>query len=166
MTSNQKGAIAELAIAKEAARLKVGVYLPVFEGGRCDLVLDAGTRLLRVQCKWGALVDQIIRVHFRTSRFSPTKGYVLTTYDATEVDAFGVYCGDLDECFLLPIHEFAGRNAVHLRVGPALNGQKQGLIWAKDYRFSGAIAQLGERRAGSAKAAGSSPASSTQLRLD
>jgi hypothetical protein len=52
MTTDQKGAIAEAAITAAAIRLGVGVYRPLFEGGRYDLIFEVGETLLRVQCKW------------------------------------------------------------------------------------------------------------------
>jgi PD-(D/E)XK nuclease superfamily protein len=53
----------------------------------------------------------------------------------------------------------AGQRVVHLRTRQARNGQRKRLHFAEQYRL-GAIAQLGERLAGSQKVAGSSPASS------
>ncbi len=55
LSSNQKGNIAEAAIALEAIKLGVDVFKPVAEHGRYDLALEIDGRLLRVQCKWGAL---------------------------------------------------------------------------------------------------------------
>ena len=52
---NEKGNIAELAIALHASQLGIGVYRPMMEHGRTDLVLEIAGRLWRVQCKWGAL---------------------------------------------------------------------------------------------------------------
>ena len=52
MTPNQKGAIAEAAIAWQATKLGFGVLKPLAEGERYYLVLDLRPRLLRVQCKW------------------------------------------------------------------------------------------------------------------
>jgi hypothetical protein len=46
------------------------------------------------------------------------------------------------------------------RLAPARNNQKIGVTMADDYRL-GAVAQLGERLAGSQKVRGSSPLSST-----
>jgi hypothetical protein len=135
------------------------VYRPVVEGGRYDLIIDTGTRLLRTQCKWAALQGDVIVVNTRTSRLTP-RGYVRTTYGATEIDGVAAYCHALKRCFWLPIAEFAGQGRVHLRLRPARNGQEARLIWAKQYPI-GAIAQLGERLTGSQEAGGSSPPSST-----
>ena len=161
LTGNQKGAIAEAEVCAAAIRLGIPVFTPLAEHGRCDLVLELGGRLLRVQCKWGSLVGDVIKVWLRTSRHTPRNGYVITTYNEAEVDAVAVYCSELDRCYLLPISLVGGRTGIYLRIAPSRNNQRLGLKWARDYEFSGAIAQLGERRAGSAKAAGSSPASST-----
>jgi hypothetical protein len=68
----------------------------------------------------------------------------------------------------LPIDRFEGQTEVRLRLGRARNNQNVGINWAEDYEFGatlsappGAIAQLGERDAGSVEVAGSSPAGST-----
>jgi hypothetical protein len=52
LSTNHKGAIAEAAITYHATRLGIDVYRPVSDGGRYDLILDTGLRLLRTQCKW------------------------------------------------------------------------------------------------------------------
>ena len=57
----------------------------------------------------------IVIVHTVAARRSPT-GYVRTTYTEAEVDLFGVYCGELDRCFLLPATVAAGRYCQYLRL--------------------------------------------------
>ena len=52
LTTDQKGAILELAIAREAAALGAGVFKALTDGERYDLIFDVRPRLLRVQCKW------------------------------------------------------------------------------------------------------------------
>jgi hypothetical protein len=55
---------------------------------------------------------------------------------------------------------------VQLRLAPTLNNQRQGINWAEHYEFEarlralGAVAQLGERLAGSQKVTGSIPVGS------
>jgi hypothetical protein len=73
-----------------------------------------------------------------------------------------VYCGELDRCFLLPVEAIAGQHGLHLRLTPPRNGQRACITLAEEFAFEGAVAQLGERRAGSAKVRGSSPLSSTE----
>ncbi len=159
LTPGRKGAIAETAFAAHATRLGFDVYAPVAEGGRYDLVLDTGPRLLRVQCKWGRLQGDVIVVMIRTNR-RIAGGYLTTTYTADEVDAVAVYCEPLDRCYLIPIGLVEGRTCIHLRLAPSKNKQKLSIHWASEYEL-GAIAQLGERSAGSRKVVGSIPTSST-----
>ena len=160
LTSSQKGGLAELKIAAAAAALGIDVYRPMSDGTRCDLVFGVHDRLLRIQCKWASLKGELVVVRMRTSRHSPSRGYVTTTYSASEVDGIAAYCRDLDRCFYLPIEEFEHRAFAYLRLAPARNGQRVGVKMAADYPL-GAVAQLGERSAGSRKVRGSSPLSST-----
>jgi PD-(D/E)XK endonuclease len=162
MDANTKGAVAEQAIALAATKLGVPVLRPTSDHCRFDLALDIGKRLWRVQCKWGRLDPDgcVIVVRIGTCWFSPN-GYVRTAYSEDEVDLFGVYAGELDRCFLLPASRGVDRHEIRLRLSPARNGQQACINLADKFDFNGAIAQLGERSAGSRKVAGSNPASST-----
>jgi prevent-host-death family protein len=160
---NLKGAIAEAKIAASAIELGVPVLRPVAEHGRYDLAFEIGQRILRVQCKWGGFDDEagVIKVNLQSYRLT-SSGYVRKCYSIDEIDCVAVYCGDIDACYLLPIELIAGRRAIYLRLTAARNGQQACINLAADYEFSGAVAQLGERRSGTPKATGSSPVSSTQ----
>ena len=158
LTPSEKGAIAEAAITAAAVKLGIVVLRPVVEGRRYDLVFDIDHELMRIQCKSGALKGDVIVAYTGTSRHTPG-GYLRTTYGPREIDAFAIYVPELYSCYLLPIAEFAGRHVVHLRLAPARNNQLRGVTMAADYTL-GAIAQLGERRRGTAEAVGSSPTSS------
>lgn len=163
-TPTAKGNIAEMKIAAAAVEPGIGVAFPLGDGCRYDVIFDLHPELMRVQCKWAARQGDVVAVRFRTNRHSPIRGYIATRYTADEVDAIAAYCPELDRCYVLPIAEFEGLAGAHLRLAPCRNNQRRGVRMASDYEL-GAIAQLGERRAGSAKAAGSSPASSTGNRV-
>jgi hypothetical protein len=166
LTTDQKGAIAELKIAARAAQLGIGVW-SAYTVERYDLIFDLRPKLLRVQCKWATRYGEIMVVRCYRNRRN-RDGLLTQLYSPDEIGAFAAYCADVDECYLLPIEAFAGRRNIQLRLGPTKNNQAQGINWAKDYEFAatlgrrGAIAQLGERLAGSQKVAGSSPAGSTE----
>jgi hypothetical protein len=163
MTTDQKGAISEAAIALAATKLHIDVYKPMAEGGRCDLILGLGNELLRIQCKWASLVKEAVIV--RCSTFRRTReGYRVTTYTADEVDAIAAYCHELDRCFFIPIDRAAGHRVLALRVAPPQNNQQRRINWADDFDFAaklrrhqGAVAQLEERSDGIRKVRGSSP---------
>ena len=158
-TPSQKGAIAETAITAAAVELGLGVYRPVSEGERADLIFSLGSQLLRIQCKWARMSGDILVIRLATSRLTPG-GYRTTTYCAEEIDAIAAYCLELRRTYLLPVAMVAGRKSLHLRLRPSRNNQESRINWAKDYEL-GAIAQLGERPAGSREVVGSSPTSST-----
>lgn len=155
MTTDRKGAIAEAAIALAAMKLGVDVYRPLGEGGRYDLILDLGEELLRVQCKWVTRRNGVLTVFCMSNRRA-AEGFRRRTYSAEEVDAIAAYCLELDRCFLIPISLVASRPSFALRIEPCLNNQRRRINWADDFDFAatiqrqGAVAQLEERRAGSA----------------
>jgi hypothetical protein len=155
MTTNQKGAIAEAGITLAAVKLGIDVYRPVAEGGRYDLVFDTRWGLLRVQCKWASRRGDVLTISCRSCRRSRI-GFVRRSYTALEIDAIAAYSLDLDECYYVPIERVTDRPSIRLRLGPTRNNQAQRINWAKDFEFAarldahGAVAQLGERRAGSA----------------
>lgn len=155
VTTNQKGAIAETAVVHAATKLGIDIYRPVLEGGRYDFILDLSGRLVRLQVKWGAMYGDVIVVRCRSCRRA-REGLRHRGYTSDEIDAFAAYCIETDRCYYLPIEEFARSQAIQLRVAPARNNQRQRINWAEKYEFTatlachGAVAQLGERCAGSA----------------
>jgi hypothetical protein len=165
LTTDQKGAVAELAIAARAAELGIGVW-GSYTVERYDLIFDLRPQLVRVQCKWASRHGDVVIIRCCRSRRN-RNGLLRQFYSPEEIDAYAAYCPDLDACYFLPIGEFTHRVAIQLRLGPTRNNQAHGINWAKDYEFAatigapGAIAQLGERVAGSDEVAGSSPAGST-----
>lgn len=163
MDTNRKGNVAELAIAKEAAELGLSVLMPITEHEPYDLALRVGGRLVRVQCKWARKVENVVVANLARNRRGPD-GFIRRSYSADEVDAFGLYCGELDQCFLVPIDLVDGQWSLQLRLEPARNGQRAALHFAEEYRL-GAVAQLEERSDGIRKAEGSSPSSSTDHQI-
>jgi hypothetical protein len=166
MTTDQKGAIAETAIALAAIKLGIGVFRPIGDE-RYDLIFDLRPELCRVQCKWATRYGDVVVVRCYSNRRA-REGLVRRLYTADEIDAFAAYSHELDRCFFLPIDRFS-RNEVRLRLQPARNNQRRGITWADDFDFAatlgpsqGAIAQLGERCHGMAEVVGSSPTGSIQ----
>lgn len=154
LTTDQKGTIAELAIAQRAAELGIGVW-SAYTVERYDLIFDLRPRLVRVQCKWACRYDDVVIVRCYSNRRG-RDGLIRRLYSADQIDAYAAYCLELNQCYFLPLDVFGPRNAIQLRLRPAKNNQKTGVNWASDYEFAatlrphqGAVAQLGERVAGS-----------------
>jgi hypothetical protein len=150
LTTDQKGAIAEAAIALAAIELGIGVSRPLGDE-RYDLIFDLRATFLRVQCKWASRDGEIVLVRSYSCRRT-RDGLIRRPYSIDEIDAIAAYCAELDRCYLLPGQLFGGRAVIHLRLGQARNSQRRGINWAEQYEFAatlaephGAIAQLGER---------------------
>jgi hypothetical protein len=133
LTTNQKGAIAETAIAYAAVKAGISVLRPVADE-RYDLVFDLGSRFVRVQCKSAILQQAVVVVRCRSCRRS-ADGFIRRTYSSTEIDAFAAYCAEVERCFFLPIELFDRRTTIQLRLAPARNNQRRGVNWADDFDF-------------------------------
>ena len=169
LSTNQKGAIAETAIALEALKAGVEVYRPAFEGGRYDLILAHDHRLLRVQCKWARRKADVVMIGCYSCRRTRS-GLATRAYTSAEVDVIAAYCLDTEACYLVPPEVFEATPRIQLRLARAKNGQRRRINWADEFDFAarlrehfpGAIAQLGERQSGTLEVAGSSPAGSIE----
>jgi PD-(D/E)XK endonuclease len=151
LTTNQKGAIAEAAVAYEAIKLGIDVYTPVSGHTPYDLILDVGGRLLRVQCKWAVHRGDVVVVACIRNRRGPN-GFIRRRYEPGEIDVIAAHCAELGTTYLLSRELSVGRAAVQLRLTPARNNQRTGVHRAQDFEFGatlrrlqGPIAQLGER---------------------
>ena len=134
LTTSQKGAVAEAEVAAAAIRMRLLVLRPWTEGGRYDLGIDLGKQLLRVQCKWASRQGDVLTARCATCRHTP-RGYLRTTYAASEVDAIGLYAPSTNHRYLVPIDEVEGLAVVRLRVAHTRNNQALRIRWARDFEF-------------------------------
>ena len=141
LTTDQKGAIAEADIAAAAVGLGVGVYRPMFEGGRYDLIFEVGSMLMRVQCKWATRNGGAVVVRCYSSRRGPDH-MIVRRYTADEIDAIAAYCRETDRCYLLLPASFSGRRNVYLRVAPSRNNQHVGINWADEFELGARLEAL------------------------
>jgi PD-(D/E)XK endonuclease len=121
LTTDQKGVLAEQAIAFEALTHRVGVSRPLGDE-RYDLILDLRPNLVRVQCKWAARVGDVVVVRTRRGRRGRA-GLIYRYYSPDEIDAVAAYCPETEQCYLLPHELSVGRAAVQLRLAPTRNNQ-------------------------------------------
>jgi hypothetical protein len=72
-------------------KLGIGVC-KALDDERYDLVLDLRPRLIRVQCKWANLRDDVVvQAGLYSNRRGPA-GMITRRYTADEVDYFAVHC--------------------------------------------------------------------------
>jgi hypothetical protein len=141
LTTDQKGSAAELAIASVAAELGVGVFRPLTDGERYDLIFDFRPQLIRVQCKWAARVGDVLIVRCRRCRRT-RDGLLHRGYTAGEIDAIAAYSGELGRSFFIPFELLAGRVTVQLRLSPSRNNQRLGVNWAEDFALEARLTAL------------------------
>ena len=111
-----------------------------------------------MQCKTASLLGGVVVIRSYSSRRTRA-GMISRPYTADEIDAIAAYCPAPDRCYLVPVALVDGHRVIHLRLAPCKNNQQAAINWAAQYEL-GAIAQLGERPAGSREVVGSSPTSS------
>jgi hypothetical protein len=138
LTPSQKGSIAEAAIVAEAVRHGVGVYKPVNEGLRYDLIFDVGTQLVRVQCKWAIRRGDVVIVRCYSCRRT-RNGLACRSYTADEIDAIAAYCDELRRCFFFEFGRLPRSSAIQFRLQPTANNQKAGVNWADSFDFAATL---------------------------
>lgn len=137
LTTTQKGLVAETAIVHECAKRGIGVARPLADSGY-DLILDLGTQLLRIQCKWAVRRGEVIAVSTRRCRRGK-QGHIHRSYADDEIDAIAAYCPETGCCYLLPRELSVDRALVQLRLAPARNNQTVGIRWARDYELGATL---------------------------
>jgi hypothetical protein len=133
------------------------VYVPFGENTRCDLVIDDGEALARVQCKTGRLREGA--VNFKTcSSYAHHPHPKMPARDYRgEVDWFAVYCPDNGGVYLIPLVDLTTRWQARIRVEPARNAQRKGVRAAAFYEIGrvglSPTAELGARAGDSGSSA-------------
>jgi PD-(D/E)XK endonuclease len=116
------------------------VSLPFGTGASYDLVVDAGTRLLKIQVKTAWVSNGCIL--YKSQRRQPGTGLTRRAYKSGEVDYFAAYCPATEIIYVVPAekHGVEGR----LRLNPVRNGQAKLIRWAADYTWERHIKELRE----------------------
>lgn len=111
------------------------VSIPFGDNDRYDLVVDTGSRLLRVQCKT-AWQGDTGTIRFNTHSQTTEGGqYQETTYEDA-IDAFLVYFPATMDHFWVDVAD-APQQTMHLRDDAEIDHPS--INWADDYRFDGRI---------------------------
>ena len=134
MTTDQKGAIAEMAIALPLSSSGSRCTGHLAEGGRYDLILEVEGKLWRVQCKWASRYEDVVVVRCYSNRRA-REGLRRRRYTPDEIDAFAAYCLELDRCFLIPIQD-ARTNELRLRLSATEQPATEDQVGGR-FRFRG-----------------------------
>lgn len=128
------GDTSEAYVLAKLVGMGCSVSVPFGDNQRYDLVVEHRERkgmFARLQCKTGNLINGGDAIQFpitSQTKYRGRKGY------HGEVDAFAVYCQELEEVYLFPISECEpSQTTVTLRLKPTRNGQSLRVVWAKDY---------------------------------
>lgn len=132
MNTKQIGLVSELAVAMALSRCGHTVLQPLGENARYDLAFeDARGQFHRVQCKTGRLRDGTIEFATRSVRHN-ARGRITRSYEGIEF--FGVYCGELDRTYLVPLAGTGGCEC-RLRIDPTKNGQTKRIRLAAQFEI-------------------------------
>jgi len=127
MNTKQVGEVSEAKVMTRLMEREIPVLDPWGDNQRYDFVIDVGD-FLSVQVKTAQNPREGV-IKFpchsvgRNGKNDDYRG---------DVDLFGVYSPDLEECFLVPVED-AGRSEMNLRFKMPKNGQRKGITWAVDY---------------------------------
>ena len=127
------GDISEAAGVFRLLKKGYSVSKPVGDNQRYDMIVDDGSRLLRVQSKNAKIVGDVLNVGL-TRVVRENGGYKKITYDDSEVDAFIIYSPELDKCYFVNKSD-APSSAISLRLNEVKSNQQSKIRWAKDYEI-------------------------------
>ncbi len=130
MTTKQKGDIAVAALITALLKIGCSVLLPFGDRDRYDLVIDNNGKFSRVQIKAGRLKGNTVK--FSTHSVTTKNGKIVHASYQGQVEYFGVYCHEVNACYLVPI-EVCGVSMTSLRLAPSKNKQKKGVNNAQDF---------------------------------
>jgi hypothetical protein len=134
------GEISEAIVLAEFLKAGFPVALPFGDNQRYDMVVEAGGRFLRVQCKTARLVHGGAVVAFNARSTNPPQRSGLTSY-RNQADLFAAYAPDTGQVYVLAVDEVADTEC-WLRLEPTRNRQQLRIRWAKDHTLAAWAAHL------------------------
>ena len=129
-STNVKGSLAETMFLAEFVRRGIRVSLPYQPDCPYDMIVDING-LLRVQVKWGRVEDGCVLFACASQKRANTQdGFRRSSY--RDVDLFGIYCGELNECYLVDAGEVSN-SIMRLRLKPSRQNAR--VHYADAYRL-------------------------------
>ncbi|MGH9798770.1 MAG: group I intron-associated PD-(D/E)XK endonuclease [Blastocatellia bacterium] len=136
LAKSSKGNLSELKVMAAYTQAGFIVSVPFGGGASYDLIVDTGTRLLKVQVKTGRLRNGC--VIFPMQRFSGHKKG--RRYDPKEFNVFVVYCPDNDSTYAIDFDKSLSQG--RLRCVETRNNQKEKIRWASEFDFGDHVKKL------------------------
>ena len=137
-STNVKGKLAETMFLAEFVRRDIRVSLPYQPDSPYDMIAGIDDRLQRIQVKWGRVEDGCVLFACASQqRANTTDGFRRSRY--REVDLFGVYCGELNECYLVDAAEVSN-SIMRLRLSPSRQTAK--VHYADAYRLANVLDEM------------------------
>lgn len=136
MNSKAKGQLSEASILKRFLQKGIPVLLPFGDNEPYDMVIDEGERgLKKIQIKSGRVKNNAIIFNTATSiNHNIVSKDRKSEHYKGKVDYLGIYCAELDKCYLLPVLDFPNTKG-SLRLAPTKNNQTKNVKWAVDYEI-------------------------------
>ncbi|HEX5732423.1 MAG TPA: group I intron-associated PD-(D/E)XK endonuclease [Blastocatellia bacterium] len=134
-----KGNSSEAVVLTAYARAGFLISLPFGGGSAYDLIVDTGTRLLKVQVKTGWHSKGCLLYKGRR-RVRDIRQNGMRRYRSDEVDFFAVYDPNTDNIYVVPPTAMGVDGC--LRLEPVLNGQQKLIRWARDFTWEKHVAGL------------------------
>src|SRR5919201_479867 len=127
------GELSEWEIALALTRAGKDVLRPLSAGLRYDLAVDNGDgSITRIQCKTAIRRGDVIL--FRTYNADARRPQGVRYHG--QVDAFGVFCPQTRQAFLVPLAALATMGTAYLRVTAPRNGQKKRILYAAAFEIA------------------------------
>lgn len=129
-----------------AAYIQAGflVSIPFGGGAAYDLVVDTGTRLIRVQVKTGWRRNGCL-VYKGRRRIKDSAHNGMRSYRSDEVDFFAIHFPPTGKIYVVPSELMTGDRS--LRFDPVLNGQQKLIHWANEHTWEIHVQKLREEEA-------------------
>lgn len=108
------------------------VSLPFGGGAAYDLIVDTGTRLLKVQVKTGWQSNGGL-LYKGQRRVKDATRNCMRQYRKDEVDFFAICFPATSSIYIVPFSEASGYG--RLRIAPVMNGQQKLIRWAADFTW-------------------------------
>jgi hypothetical protein len=134
LSTQTKGDIAELKVICALMNKSCNVFKSCLANCRYDLIFESENKFYKVQVKSAKYHPDRGTINVQTRSTNPRTNEI-RTYKG-QIDYFGIYCPQLDKCYLIPEEDVPnGGTNILIRINPPKNNQTLKVNWAKDYEI-------------------------------